>query len=76
MSQFNSGDIVWVYATEPQRSNPHMQPERCALIDSIEWDGRRIWRCQLLDSPFKSQWHYDEQQFAREPVRPTRQVVE
>lgn len=53
-----------------------MQPERCELIDSIEWDGRRIWRCQLLDSPFKSQWHYDEQQFAREPVRPAKQVVE
>lgn len=53
-----------------------MQPERCELIDSIEWDGRTIWNCLLLDSPFKSQWHYDEQQFAREPVRPVPEVVE
>lgn len=53
-----------------------MPPERVLLIDSIPWDSRRVWRCQLLDSPFKSQWHYDEQQFAREPVRPEDRVVE
>lgn len=76
MSQFKPGDIVWVYTTAPSRSNPYLAPERCELIDSIEWDGRTIWNCLLLDSPFKSQWHYDEQQFAREPVRPTKQVVE
>ena len=76
MSQFNSGDIVWVYATDPQRANPHMPPERCKLIDSIDWDNRTIWRCQLLDSPFRSQWHYDESQFARDPVRPVSGVVE
>lgn len=54
------GDTVWAYTTSPERANPHQPPVRVELVDSMQWDGRTLWRCREVDSPYGSQWHWDE----------------